>query len=154
MLSSVTLNCQVTMISLNSGSQLSEISTISHKLTSRVMCLSWCLYLSLPLVFDQFMSLRNSDQMSQRSQVSGTALWRSSLHVFVYVIVIVFVFVFVIVFFSQLMCLYNSDVKTLIVSGAQGTKGQGHLLRCCGQLKSNRSIFQLKLYSYNVTVND
>ena len=28
-----------------------------------------------------------------------------------------------------------SVVKTLIVSGAQGTKGQGHLLSCSGQLK-------------------
>ena len=42
-LSSVTLSCQVTMIDLNAGSQLSEMSTISHKL----MCLSWSLYLLL-----------------------------------------------------------------------------------------------------------
>ena len=46
MLSSVTLNCQVTMIGVNSGFQLSEMSTISHKFTGRVMCL----YLSLSLI--------------------------------------------------------------------------------------------------------
>ena len=41
MLSSVTLNCQVTMmIVMNSGSQLSEMSTMSHKLTSQVMSTS------------------------------------------------------------------------------------------------------------------
>ena len=40
MLSSVTLHCQVTMIVMNSGSQLSEMSTISHKFTSHVKSLS------------------------------------------------------------------------------------------------------------------
>ena len=54
MLSSDTLNCQVTMIVMNSGSQLSEMSAISHKLTSHVMLSSWCLYLSLSFVFDHF----------------------------------------------------------------------------------------------------
>ena len=46
MLSIVTLNCHVTMIDLNSGSQLSEMSTISHKLT--FMCVI-CFY-NLPLI--------------------------------------------------------------------------------------------------------
>ena len=36
---------------------------------------------------------------------------------------------------KSLESLFNI-VKTLIVSGAKGpTKGQGHLLSCCGQLK-------------------
>ena len=34
LLSSVTLNCQVTTIVINTGSQLSEMSTISHNLIS------------------------------------------------------------------------------------------------------------------------
>ena len=55
MLSSVALNCQVTMIVLNLGLQLSEMSKISHKLKSHVMLLSWSLYLSLSFVFDQVM---------------------------------------------------------------------------------------------------
>ena len=42
MLSSVTLNCQITMtIVMNSGSQLSEMETISRKFTRHIMCLSW-----------------------------------------------------------------------------------------------------------------
>ena len=45
------------------------------------------------------MSPHHSDQMSQRLQVSGIALWRWSLNVFVFVIVFVCIFVFVIVFF-------------------------------------------------------
>ena len=56
MLFSVTLNCQVTMIVMNSGSQLSEMSTISHKFTSHATFLSWSLYVSLSLVFGQVMS--------------------------------------------------------------------------------------------------
>ena len=41
-----------------------------------------------------------------------------------------------------------SVVKTLIVSGnrpsKQPTKGQGHLLSCCGQLKSNQNRVRFK----------
>ena len=103
------------------------------------------------------MSPHHSDQMSQRSQVSKIALWCSSLNVFVFVIVIVFVFVLVIVFLLVRSCLIItlikclkghkslrslcSVVKTLIVSGVRRTnqpsKGQGHLLSCSGQLKTN-----------------
>ena len=66
----------VTMIVMNSGSQLSEMSTTSHKLTSHVMSLSWSLYLSFCLssVFCQVMSPHHSDQMSQRSQVSRVTM--------------------------------------------------------------------------------
>ena len=88
--SSVTLNCQVTMIGVNSGSQLSEIS---HRFTSHVMCLSWLLYLSL----------------SQRSQVSRIALWRSSLNV----VVIVVFFVFVYVLFLVSSCLLITLITCL-----------------------------------------
>ena len=63
MLPSVTLNCQVTMIVMNSGIQMSEMSKISHKLTSPVMSLSWPLYFSfcLSLVFRPVMSPHHSD---------------------------------------------------------------------------------------------
>ena len=61
MLSSVTLNCQVTIIVMSSGSQLSEMSTISHKLTRHVM------YFCLSLVFCQVMFPHHSDQTSQKS---------------------------------------------------------------------------------------
>ena len=74
MISSVTLDCQVTVIVMNSDSQLSQMLTISHKFTSHVMSLSWSLCLSL--VFGRVMSPHCSDQMSQkRSQVSRIALW-------------------------------------------------------------------------------
>ena len=73
MLSSVALNCQVTMTGVNSGSQLSEMSTISHKFTCHVMCLSWYFILSLSF-FGQVMSPHHSHKMSQRSQVSRIAL--------------------------------------------------------------------------------
>ena len=33
-----------------------------------------------------------------------------------------------------------SVVKTLIVSGVRGTKGQGHLLSCSGQLKTKHIV--------------
>ena len=70
MLSSVTLYCQVTMIVKNSNSLLSEMSTISHKLTSHGMCFSWYLYLSL--LFDQVMSPHHSGQMSQGHKALGS----------------------------------------------------------------------------------
>ena len=92
----------------------------------------------------------HSDQMSQRSQVSRIALFRCSQNVFVFVIVFVFVFVIVFVLvrscllITLIKCLKGhkslgslcSVVKTLIVSGNRATKGQGHLLSCCGQLKN------------------
>ena len=102
------------------------------------------------------MSHHHSDQMSQRSQVSGIALLRCSLNVFVFVMVIVsvFVFVFVIVFilsgnvssslWSNVTVGHKSlgslcsVVKTLIVSGARPSKGLGHLLSCSGQLKKRK----------------
>ena len=59
------------MIVMNSGSQLSEMSTIPHKLRSHVMYLSWSLQLSfcLSLVFSHANSPHRSDEMSQRSQL-------------------------------------------------------------------------------------
>ena len=59
---------------------------------SKCICHCHCLFVG------QVMTPHHSDQMSQRSQVSGIALLRCSLNVFVFVIVFVFVFVFVIVF--------------------------------------------------------
>ena len=67
---------------------------------SLILCLSLSLCLSLYLsclFFGRVMSLHHSDQISQKSQVSGVALFRCSQNVFVFVIV--FVFVFVILFF-------------------------------------------------------
>ena len=72
-LSSVTVNCQVTMIVMNSSSQLCEISTILHKSTSYLISLSW----------------------SQRSQVSRITLWRLSQNELVFVVVFFHVFVIV-----------------------------------------------------------
>ena len=58
------------------------------------------LYLSLlSFLFGQVMSPHHFDQMSQRLQVSGFALWMCFLNVFVFIFVFVFGFVFVIVFF-------------------------------------------------------
>ena len=90
MLSSVTINCQVTKIVMNSGSQLSELGG--------VLKMSLSLYLSLSIFFGQVMSFHHSEQMSQRSQVSRIAIRRCSQNVFVFVIVFVIVFVFVFVF--------------------------------------------------------
>ena len=79
MLSSVTINCQVTNIVINPGSQLL-------------------------VFFGQVMSPHYSDQMSQRSQVSRMALWRCSQNVFAFVLVIVFV-----IFFGDVMSSHHSD---------------------------------------------
>ena len=140
MLSSVTFKCQVTMIVMNSGSQLSEMSTISHKLTSHVTSMSWSLYLSLSMVFCQFLSPYHSDQISPRSQ-DHTSLTLLFFWCFLKWICLCrclcLVFVFFIVFFLVRSCLLItlikclkghkslgslcSVLKTLIVSGAQGT---------------------------------
>ena len=64
------------------------------------MSLSLSLSLSF---FCHVKSPHHSDQISQRSQLSGIALWRCSLNAFVFVIV--FVFVFVIVFLLVRSCL-------------------------------------------------
>ena len=58
MLSTVTVDCQVTKIAMNSGSQLSELQSVSHmSQVSKIVFLC------------QVMSSHHSDQMSQRSQV-------------------------------------------------------------------------------------
>ena len=73
MLSSVTLYCQVTKIVMNSQSQSLGLSLLLF------LSFSLSLYLSLSLsFFGQFMSLHQSDQMSQRSQVTRVALFLSS----------------------------------------------------------------------------
>ena len=110
MLSSVTLNSRVTMIVMNSGH---EISTISHKLTSHVMSLSWSLYsfLYLSFVFQQVMSPHHSDQMSQRSQYSRIALWWCSLYVYVFASFVL------VIFFVQIMspyCCYQMSQRSQI----------------------------------------
>ena len=69
--------------------------------------------------FGQVMSSHHSDQMSQRSQVSRTALWGCSLNVFV----IVFLFVFVFVIFLVMSCLFITLNKCL-----KGHKSLGLLL--------------------------
>ena len=120
MLSSVTLNSQVTMIVMNSGH---EMSTISHKLTSHVMSLSWSLYsfLYLSLVFQQVMSPHHSDQMSQSSQYSRIALWWCSLYVYVFV-------GFVLVFFLSRSCLPIVVIKCLKGHKSLGLLFEGVLL--------------------------
>ena len=91
MLSSVTLNCQVTMIVMNSGYQLSEMSTISHKFTSHVKSLY--LYLVFGWVINVSTSLIKCLK-GHKSPAFRIALWRCSLNVFVIVFVFVVVFVF------------------------------------------------------------
>ena len=67
MLSTVTLNFQVTKIVMNSGSQLSELELVSQ--------LSQVSKIFFAIVFlGQVISSHHSDQMSQRSQVSRIAL--------------------------------------------------------------------------------
>ena len=64
------------------------------------LSLSLSLYLSLSIFFGHFMCSHYSEQISQRSQVSGIALRRCSQNVFVFVFFFVIVFVFVFVFVS------------------------------------------------------
>ena len=58
MISSVTLNCQVTVIVMNSDSQLSQMSTISHKFTS---CEVVVFVFDLVVFLDQDMSPHHFD---------------------------------------------------------------------------------------------
>ena len=77
---------------------------------SKCTCLFLCLFICLSvciclcLCFGQVMSPHYSDQMYQRSQVSGVALGRCSLNAFVVVIVFVFVFVFGVIFLLVRSC--------------------------------------------------
>ena len=63
MLSTVTLDCQVTMMGTGSGSQLSELYSVSQM--SQVSKIVFAI-----VFFDEAMSSDHSDQMSQKSQVS------------------------------------------------------------------------------------
>ena len=87
MLSSVTLDCQVTKTAMNSGSQLSELSSESQKslglsklpeIVKVVRNCQICQKLSklseLLKLSEIVMSPHHSDQMIQRSQVSRIAL--------------------------------------------------------------------------------
>ena len=106
MLSSFTLNCQVTKIVMNSGSQLSEMQSCLKWQKSLGSLFEGALNVFVFVIVFVFvfvivivMSPHLFNQMSQRSQVSRIALWRCSLNVFVFVIVFVFVFV-IVVFWS------------------------------------------------------
>jgi len=112
MLSSVTLNCQVTQIVMNSGSLLSKLSVSQISQVSRIALWRCSLNIFLFVIvfvsvfvivivslFGLVMSPHHSDQMLQKSQVSGIALWRCSLNVFVIVFVFFFVFVFLLSLF-------------------------------------------------------
>ena len=70
------------------------------------MSLSLSIFLC-QLFFGHIMSSHHSEQMSQRSKVSGMALRRGSQNVFVFVIVFVFAFVFV-NFFGHVMSSHHS----------------------------------------------
>ena len=65
------------------------------------------------LLVSQVMSPHHSDQMSQRSKVSGVAIWGCSPNVFIIVIVFVFVFVIVIVFLFVRSCLLITLITCL-----------------------------------------
>ena len=102
------------------------------------MSLSLSLYLSLSLsFFGQVMSPHHTDQMSQRSQVSGVAFWRCSLNVFVFVIVIVFVCVFVIVFLLVRSCLLITLIKCLKLHKSLGSLWCCVFKRCLSQWVSD-----------------
>ena len=108
MLSSVTINCQVTKIVMSCLLITLNKCLKGHKslglllggVLKMSLSLSLYLYLSLSVFFGHVMFSHHSEQMSQRSQVSRMALKRGSQNVFVFVIVIVFVFVFVDFFWS------------------------------------------------------
>ena len=70
MLSTVTLNCQVTINVINSGSQLSELKSVSHM--SQVSKIVFAIVITI-VFLGQVMSSHHSDQMSQRSQVPRIA---------------------------------------------------------------------------------
>ena len=84
------------------------------------LCICICHCLSL----GQFISPHQSDQISQKSQVSKDAPWRCSLNVYVFFIVVVFffVFVFVIAFFWARSSLFITLIKWL-----KGHKSLGSL---------------------------
>ena len=80
MLSSVTINCQVTKIVMNPGSQLSVLQSVSQmSQVPMIAPLGYSLtevhgrYVGREVIVGQIMSFRHSDQMSQRSQVSRIA---------------------------------------------------------------------------------
>ena len=125
MLSSVTLNCQVTKNVMNSGSQLSEMQSMSQMTKVTRIALWRCSFNVFVFVIVMSCPFNHSDQMSQRSQFSRIAPWRCSLNVFVFVIVIVFVFVFVIVFLLVRSCLIITLIKCL-----KGHKSLRSLCHC------------------------
>ena len=101
-------------VSSSPWSNISKLTSLwdrSLKVLFECICLCHCLCLCIChchcLFYGQVMSHHHSDQMSQRSQVPRTALWRCSLNVFV----IVIVFVFVIVFFLVRSCLLITLIK-------------------------------------------
>ena len=116
-------------VSSSLWSNVSKVTSLwgcSFKVFSKCICLCLCHRLCLCLCqchfVGQVMSPHHSDQMSQRSQVSGVALWRCSLNVFVIVIVFVFVFVFVIVFL-----LVRSRSLITLIKCVKGHKSLGSL---------------------------
>ena len=94
---------------------VSSVSSVKFQVTSledgSFRVFSKCLCLCLCLCLCQVMSPHHSDQMSQRSKVSGVAIWGCSPNVIV--IVIVFVFVFVIVFLFVRSCLLITLITCL-----------------------------------------
>ena len=73
MLSSVTLNCQLTMIVMNSGSELPDMSTIFHMLTRNAI-----------VIIFVFVIVFYGPVTCKRYQVSRIGLLRCLLYVFVF----------------------------------------------------------------------
>ena len=76
MLSSVTLNCQATKILMNSGSQLSKLKLVSQmsQVHGIVYVIVFVFVFVIVFCLGHVMSPHHSDQMFQRSEVSGIAL--------------------------------------------------------------------------------
>ena len=68
-------------------SQITSLLDCSLRVFSKCLCLCHCICLGHCLFVGQVMAAHHSDQMSQRSQVSSTALWGCSLNVFVFLLV-------------------------------------------------------------------
>ena len=107
-LASVTLNSWVTMIVMNSGSQLSEMTTIPH---FKFICICSCVpWVSLSLLVMSCLPI-TLIKCLKGHKVSRSGLWRCSQNAFVFVIVFVFVYVFVILLVKS--CLLNEESSSL-----------------------------------------
>ena len=123
-LASVTLNSWVTMIVMNSGSQLSEMTTIPH---FKFICICSCVpWVSLSLLVMSCLPI-TLIKCLKGHKVSRSGLWRCSQNVVVFVIVFVFV-----------ILLVKSCLLITLIKCRKGHKSLGLLLG--GILKMSLSL--------------